>query len=58
VYARDLDLSVGQFPPINLQSRKYPFIKAYAIGINYWGRTYEEGKKIGWTDGFRALWYG
>jgi hypothetical protein len=26
------------------------------VGISYWGRTYEEGKKIGWKDGFRALW--
>jgi len=26
------------------------------VGIKYWGRTYEEGKKIGWKDGFRALW--
>ena len=28
----------------------------YEVGIGYWGRTYEEGKKIGWKDGFRALW--
>ena len=28
----------------------------YEVGISYWGRTYEEGKKIGWKDGFRALW--
>src|SRR2546422_6338262 len=26
------------------------------VGIGYWGRTYEEGKKIGWRDGFHALW--
>jgi hypothetical protein len=26
------------------------------VGIGYWGRTYEEGKKIGWKDGVRALW--
>jgi len=26
------------------------------VGISYWGRTYEEGKKIGWKDGVRALW--
>jgi glycosyltransferase involved in cell wall biosynthesis len=31
-------------------------LRIYEIGIGYWGRTYEEGKKIGWKDGFRALW--
>lgn len=28
----------------------------YEVGISYYGRTYEEGKKIGWKDGFRAIW--
>ncbi|NLV95660.1 MAG: glycosyltransferase family 2 protein, partial [Candidatus Riflebacteria bacterium] len=27
----------------------------YEVGISYSGRTYEEGKKIGWKDGFRAI---
>jgi glycosyltransferase involved in cell wall biosynthesis len=31
-------------------------LRIYEVGIGYWGRTYEEGKKIGWKDGFRALW--
>src|ERR1039458_8126354 len=31
-------------------------LRVYEVGIKYWGRTYEEGKKIGWKDGFRALW--
>jgi glycosyltransferase involved in cell wall biosynthesis len=31
-------------------------LRIYEVGIGYWGRTYEEGKKIGWRDGFRALW--
>lgn len=31
-------------------------LRVYEVGIAYWGRTYEEGKKIGWRDGFRALW--
>jgi glycosyltransferase involved in cell wall biosynthesis len=30
--------------------------RIYEVGIPYYGRTYEEGKKIGWKDGFRALW--
>jgi glycosyltransferase involved in cell wall biosynthesis len=31
-------------------------LRVYEVGISYSGRTYEEGKKIGWKDGFRALW--
>ncbi len=31
-------------------------IAIYEVGISYYGRTYAEGKKIGWRDGFRALW--
>lgn len=31
-------------------------LRVYEVGISYWGRTYEEGKKIGWRDGVRALW--
>jgi hypothetical protein len=30
--------------------------RVYEVGISYYGRTYEEGKKIGMKDGFRALW--
>jgi len=31
-------------------------LRIYEVGISYWGRTYEEGKKIGWKDGFQAIW--
>ena len=31
-------------------------LRIYEVGIGYWGRTYEEGKKIGWKDGVRCLW--
>jgi glycosyltransferase involved in cell wall biosynthesis len=31
-------------------------VRIYEVGISYSGRTYAEGKKIGWRDGFRALW--
>jgi glycosyltransferase involved in cell wall biosynthesis len=31
-------------------------LRVYEVGISYWGRTYEEGKKIGWKDGFRAIY--
>jgi glycosyltransferase involved in cell wall biosynthesis len=30
-------------------------LRIYEVGISYWGRTYEEGKKINWKDGIRAL---
>ena len=32
-----------------------PRIRIYEVGISYYGRTYEEGKKITWKDGFRAI---
>jgi glycosyltransferase involved in cell wall biosynthesis len=31
-------------------------LRIYEVGISYTGRTYAEGKKVGWRDGFRALW--
>jgi glycosyltransferase involved in cell wall biosynthesis len=31
-------------------------VPIYEVSISYYGRTYEEGKKIGWRDGFRAIW--
>jgi len=31
-------------------------LRLYEVGISYSGRTYAEGKKIGWKDGFSALW--
>lgn len=31
-------------------------LRIYEVGISYYGRTYEEGKKIGWKDGVKALW--
>jgi glycosyltransferase involved in cell wall biosynthesis len=31
-------------------------VRIFEVGISYYGRTYAEGKKIGWRDGFRALW--
>jgi len=31
-------------------------LRIYEVGIGHWGRTYEEGKKIGWKDGVLALW--
>jgi Ran GTPase-activating protein (RanGAP) involved in mRNA processing and transport len=32
-------------------------MRIYELGISYFGRTYDEGKKINWRDGIKALWY-
>ena len=46
----------GFEPEVTAKIAKVPKIRIYEVGISYYGRTYEEGKKIGWKDGFRALW--
>lgn len=45
----------GFEPEITAKIARIPKIRIYEVGISYYGRTYEEGKKIGWRDGFRAL---
>jgi glycosyltransferase involved in cell wall biosynthesis len=46
----------GFEPEVTARLSKIPAVKIYEVGISYAGRTYEEGKKIGWRDGVRALW--
>jgi glycosyltransferase involved in cell wall biosynthesis len=46
----------GFEPEVTAKIARIKDIRIYEIGISYYGRTYEEGKKIGWKDGFRALW--
>jgi glycosyltransferase involved in cell wall biosynthesis len=46
----------GFEPEVTAKIAKIPKIRIYEIGISYYGRTYEEGKKIGWKDGFRAIY--
>ncbi len=46
----------GIEPEITAKLARIPKIKIYEVGISYYGRTYEEGKKIGWKDGFRAIY--
>ncbi|MBS1689261.1 MAG: glycosyltransferase family 2 protein [Bacteroidetes bacterium] len=46
----------GFEPEITAKIARIPKIRVYEVGISYYGRTYEEGKKIGWRDGFRAIW--
>lgn len=45
----------GFEPEVTAKLSRIPKIRIYEVGISYYGRTYEEGKKIGWKDGFRAL---
>ena len=46
----------GIEPEITAKLAKVKNVRIYEVGISYYGRTYEEGKKIGWKDGFRAIW--
>lgn len=45
----------GFEPEVTAKVSRIPKIRIYEVGISYYGRTYEEGKKIGWRDGFRAI---
>ncbi|KDN56041.1 glycosyltransferase family 2 protein [Flavobacterium seoulense] len=54
-----LDLKEKRFgfePEVTAKIARIPGIRIYEVGISYYGRTFEEGKKIGWKDGFRALY--
>jgi glycosyltransferase involved in cell wall biosynthesis len=62
VFRRDVLLRIrieenrfGFEPEITAKVAKLDVV-IYELGISYYGRSYAEGKKIGWRDGFRALW--
>jgi glycosyltransferase involved in cell wall biosynthesis len=46
----------GFEPEVTAKMARVPGVRIYEVGISYYGRTYEEGKKIGWRDGFRAIY--
>lgn len=46
----------GFEPEVTIKMSRIPKIRIYEVGISYYGRTYEEGKKIGWKDGVRAFY--
>ena len=46
----------GFEPEITAKISRIPKIRIYEVGISYYGRTFEEGKKIGWKDGVRAIY--
>jgi glycosyltransferase involved in cell wall biosynthesis len=63
VFRRDVIQSVtieenrfGFEPEITAKIARIPGIRIYEVGISYYGRTYAEGKKIGWKDGVRAVY--
>jgi glycosyltransferase involved in cell wall biosynthesis len=56
---QELDLQEKRFgfePEVTAKISAIPKVRIYEVGISYYGRTYEEGKKIGWRDGFRAIY--
>ena len=46
----------GFEPEVTAKISKIKGLRLYEVGISYYGRTYDEGKKINWKDGFRALY--
>ncbi|MFH2144197.1 MAG: glycosyltransferase family 2 protein [Bacteroidota bacterium] len=46
----------GFEPEITAKIARIKDVRIYEVGISYYGRTYKEGKKIGWKDGLKALW--
>ncbi len=56
---QSLELKEKRFgfePEVTAKISRVPKIRIYEVGISYYGRTYDEGKKIHWKDGFRALY--
>ena len=56
--ARSLILKEKRFgfePEVTSKIARFKGVRVYEVGISYYGRTYEDGKKIGMKDGFRAL---
>jgi glycosyltransferase involved in cell wall biosynthesis len=56
---KNLQLKEKRFgfePEVTAKVSKVQGIRIYEVGISYYGRTYAEGKKIKWMDGFRAIW--
>ena len=58
-HIKSLNLKERRFgfePEVTAKISRIPKVRIYEVGISYYGRTYEEGKKIGWKDGFRAIY--
>jgi glycosyltransferase involved in cell wall biosynthesis len=46
----------GFEPEVTAKIARIPHIRIFEVGISYYGRTYQEGKKVSWKDGFRAIY--
>jgi glycosyltransferase involved in cell wall biosynthesis len=46
----------GFEPEVTAKISRIPGVRIEEVGVSYYGRTYEQGKKIKWTDGFSAIW--
>jgi glycosyltransferase involved in cell wall biosynthesis len=46
----------GIEPEVTAKVSRIKNVRIYEVGISYYGRTYDQGKKIGWKDGFAAIW--
>lgn len=56
---KNISLKEARFgfePEVTAKVSRVEGVRIYEVGISYYGRTYEEGKKIGWKDGFRAIY--
>ncbi|HKL09391.1 MAG TPA: hypothetical protein VJ896_11495, partial [Bacteroidales bacterium] len=56
---QDIRLKEKRFgfePEVTAKVSRVPNVKIYEVGISYYGRTYEEGKKINWKDGVKAIY--
>jgi len=56
---KNIDLKEKRFgfePEVTAKVSRIPGVRLYETGISYYGRTYEEGKKINWKDGFQAIY--
>ena len=56
---KSLDLKEKRFgfePEVTAKMVRFPGVRIYEVGISYYGRTFAEGKKINWKDGFRAIY--
>ena len=56
---KNINLRENRFgfePEVTAKISRIKGIRIYEVGISYYGRTYAEGKKINWKDGFRALY--
>jgi len=56
---KSINLKENRFgfePEVTAKVSRVPGIRIYEVGISYYGRSYSEGKKVNWKDGFRALY--